>query len=130
MKLNQNIDGQDNDYGSFVIGLSLAISSSIFIGSSFIIKKVALKRMNALGNIRASAGGYGYLKQWLWWLGLLTSMMKIKKKSFTANKYADDNFLLSGCRRGCQSNSIRICPSSTCNSFGCSKCTCSCSAFK
>ncbi|OWR44969.1 Non-imprinted in Prader-Willi/Angelman syndrome region protein 2 [Danaus plexippus plexippus] len=28
--------------------------------------------MNALGNIRASAGGYGYLKQWLWWLGLLT----------------------------------------------------------
>ncbi|CAG9578872.1 unnamed protein product [Danaus chrysippus] len=28
--------------------------------------------MNAQGNIRASAGGYGYLKQWLWWLGLIT----------------------------------------------------------
>ncbi|KPI92655.1 PREDICTED: magnesium transporter NIPA2 [Papilio xuthus] len=56
----------------FLLGLGLAISSSIFIGSSFIIKKLALKKINALGNVRASAGGFGYLKQWMWWLGLTT----------------------------------------------------------
>lgn len=57
----------------FILGLGLAISSSIFIGTSFIIKKIALKKINDLGNVRASAGGYTYLRQWMWWLGLLTS---------------------------------------------------------
>lgn len=61
------------DNVSFAIGLSLAISSSVFIGSSFIIKKVALKKVNSLGITGAAAGGYAYLKQWIWWLGLLTS---------------------------------------------------------
>ncbi|XP_049868593.1 magnesium transporter NIPA2 [Pectinophora gossypiella] len=67
-----SIEGRDYDNVSFIIGLSLAISSSIFIGSSFIIKKVALRKINSLGGVRASAGGYGYLKQWMWWLGLIT----------------------------------------------------------
>lgn len=66
------VNGRDYDNVSFVIGLGLAISSSIFIGSSFIIKKVALKKINASGNIRASAGGFSYLKQWMWWLGFIT----------------------------------------------------------
>ncbi|XP_045768506.1 magnesium transporter NIPA2 isoform X1 [Maniola jurtina] len=66
------MEGQEYDQASFLIGLSLAILSSIFIGSSFIIKKMALKKMNALGNTRPSAGGYSYLKQWMWWLGFLT----------------------------------------------------------
>lgn len=57
----------------FLIGLGLAISSSFFIGSSFIIKKKALIRLNRMGNLRASAGGFGYLKQWIWWAGLITS---------------------------------------------------------
>lgn len=65
-------DGQF-DHASFTIGLILAISSSIFIGSSFIIKKIALKKITVSGNVRASAGGFSYLKQWLWWLGLITS---------------------------------------------------------
>ncbi|XP_041985253.1 magnesium transporter NIPA2 [Aricia agestis] len=69
---NLQVDGQEYDQISFLIGLCLAISSSLFIGSSFIIKKLALKKINSTGNIRASAGGYGYLKQWLWWLGLAT----------------------------------------------------------
>lgn len=64
---------QDYDHESFLIGLCLALSSSVFIGSSFIIKKVALIKINETGNIRASAGGYAYLKQWMWWLGLITS---------------------------------------------------------
>lgn len=74
MKTSQfNLDGGEYDSTSFVVGLSLAISSSVFIGSSFIIKKVALKKISSAGNVRAAAGGYSYLKQWLWWLGLITS---------------------------------------------------------
>nr|XP_037870300.1 magnesium transporter NIPA2 isoform X2 [Bombyx mori] len=60
---------------SFYIGLGLAISSSIFIGSSFIIKKLALKKIIASGNVRAAAGGFAYLKQWMWWLGLITNCL-------------------------------------------------------
>lgn len=73
MKTSQlTINGQTYNNSHFTIGLSLAISSSVFIGSSFIIKKVALKKLQASGNVRASAGGFAYLKQWLWWLGLIT----------------------------------------------------------
>lgn len=71
--LNIMLGGREYDHVSFAIGLGLAISSSLFIGSSFIIKKVALKKLSASGNLRASAGGFAYLKQWLWWLGLITS---------------------------------------------------------
>ncbi|KAI6200610.1 Spichthyin [Aphelenchoides besseyi] len=58
----------------FYIGLGLAVSSSVFIGSSFIIKKKALIKLASTygGNQRASEGGYGYLKEWLWWLGVVT----------------------------------------------------------
>ncbi|XP_053612913.1 magnesium transporter NIPA2 [Plodia interpunctella] len=66
------IDGQDYDNLSFAIGLGLAVASSLFIGSSFIIKKLALKKHVSSGNVRASAGGYAYLKQWMWWMGLVT----------------------------------------------------------
>ena len=59
----------------FYIGLGLAVSSSIFIGSSFIIKKKALIKLANTEEIgkRASEGGYGYLKEWLWWMGVITS---------------------------------------------------------
>lgn len=53
----------------FYIGLGLAISSSLFIGSSFIIKKKALIKLAGAAEYsrqRASEGGYGYLKEWLW----------------------------------------------------------------
>lgn len=59
----------------FYIGLSLAVCSSFFIGSSFIIKKKALIQLNRSGHLRASAGGFGYLRQWLWWAGLITSKL-------------------------------------------------------
>lgn len=49
------------------------MSSSLFIGSSFIIKKKALIKLNRIGGLRAAAGGFGYLKEWIWWAGLLTS---------------------------------------------------------
>ncbi|XP_047530030.1 magnesium transporter NIPA2 [Vanessa atalanta] len=63
---------ENYENASFTLGLSLAILSSVFIGCSFIIKKIALKKVNTLGITRASAGGYAYLKQWMWWFGLLT----------------------------------------------------------
>ncbi|XP_038215122.1 magnesium transporter NIPA3 [Zerene cesonia] len=62
----------NSQYSSYILGLTLAISSSIFIGSSFVIKKIALNKITAKGNLRASAGGFSYLKQWMWWLGLAT----------------------------------------------------------
>lgn len=45
---------------------------SVFIGSSFIIKKKGLIRLSRIGK-RAGAGGFGYLKDIVWWFGLLTS---------------------------------------------------------
>lgn len=64
---------QNSNYISYLFGLNLAILSSIFIGFSFIIKKKALKRIVGDGYLRASSGGFSYLKEWMWWLGLLTS---------------------------------------------------------
>ncbi|XP_037281345.2 magnesium transporter NIPA2 isoform X2 [Rhipicephalus microplus] len=55
----------------FYTGLILAISSSAFIGASFIVKKKGLLRINSKGQTRAGAGGYGYLKEWVWWAGLI-----------------------------------------------------------
>lgn len=57
----------------FYVGLLFAIQSTLFIGSSFIIKKKALIKLGRSGCLRAGAGGYGYLKEWMWWLGLITS---------------------------------------------------------
>nr|GMD76131.1 probable magnesium transporter NIPA6 [Ipomoea batatas]GMD82058.1 probable magnesium transporter NIPA6 [Ipomoea batatas] len=55
-----------------LIGFGLAMASSAFIGSSFIIKKKGLQRAGACGT-RASSGGYGYLCEPLWWIGMVTS---------------------------------------------------------
>jgi hypothetical protein len=57
------------------MGLVLAVSSSVFIGSSFILKKKGLKRAAANGT-RAGFGGYTYLLEPLWWVGLVTSEFK------------------------------------------------------
>ena len=52
-------------------GVTLALVSSIFIGASFIIKKKGLIAAGQTG-VRASAGGYSYLLQPLWWFGMAT----------------------------------------------------------
>ncbi|MCD9560759.1 hypothetical protein HAX54_019550 [Datura stramonium] len=57
-----------------VKGLWLAISSSLFIGSSFIIKKKGLQKAGASG-LRAGAGGYSYLVEPLWWAGMITMIV-------------------------------------------------------
>ncbi|XP_028668919.1 magnesium transporter NIPA4 [Erpetoichthys calabaricus] len=56
----------------FCIGLSLAIFSCMLIGGSVILKKKALLKLANTGGTRAGDGGHGYLKDWLWWAGLLT----------------------------------------------------------
>ncbi|XP_063601693.1 magnesium transporter NIPA2-like [Penaeus indicus] len=64
---------ESTPYGpDLYIGLALSIASSVFIGSSFIIKKKSLLALGKAGGTRAGAGGYGYLRYWLWWAGLLS----------------------------------------------------------
>ncbi|XP_076913029.1 putative magnesium transporter NIPA1 [Bidens hawaiensis] len=69
-----------------VHGLVLALSSSIFIGSSFIIKKKGLVNAGATG-IRAGLGGYSYLKEPWWWAGMI-SMIIGEVANFAAYAYA------------------------------------------
>eukprot|EP00250_Pteridium_aquilinum_P016255 c23026_g2_i2 orf=646-1563(-) len=57
-----------------LIGLILALSSSFFIGSSFILKKKGLMRAGASG-VRAGVGGYSYLAEPLWWAGMITMIV-------------------------------------------------------
>lgn len=61
-----------NSTRDFYIGLALAVSSSVFIGTSFIVKKKGLLRVSRSSSSRAGSGGYAYLKEWLWWVGLIT----------------------------------------------------------
>ncbi|ONK73190.1 uncharacterized protein A4U43_C04F28210 [Asparagus officinalis] len=55
-------------------GFILAVASSAFIGASFIFKKKGLKRAGVAG-ARAGAGGYGYLLEPLWWIGMITMIV-------------------------------------------------------
>ncbi|XP_059280290.1 probable magnesium transporter NIPA3 isoform X2 [Lycium ferocissimum] len=76
--------GSSQEAGSFgdpqqissdnVKGLCLALSSSLFIGSSFIIKKKGLQKAGSSG-IRAGVGGYSYLVEPLWWAGMITMIV-------------------------------------------------------
>ncbi|KAM0946309.1 putative magnesium transporter NIPA [Dioscorea sansibarensis] len=52
-------------------GFALALSSSAFIGASFILKKFGLRRAASRG-AAAGFGGYGYLVEPLWWVGMIT----------------------------------------------------------
>ncbi|KAH6780399.1 magnesium transporter [Perilla frutescens var. hirtella] len=69
-----------------LIGVGLAVGSSAFIGSSFIIKKKGLQRAGALGS-RAGSGGHGYLLEPLWWIGMFT-MVVGEFANFVAYMYA------------------------------------------
>lgn len=56
-------------------GVVLALLSSGFIGSSFIIKKKGLRRAAAVSGVRAGVGGYAYLLEPLWWVGMITMIV-------------------------------------------------------
>ncbi|KAG7326143.1 hypothetical protein KOW79_009544 [Hemibagrus wyckioides] len=78
---------QERGRFDFYIGLALAISSSLFIGGSFILKKKGLLRLARKGSMRAGQGGHAYLKEWLWWAGLL-SMGAGEAANFAAYAFA------------------------------------------
>ncbi|XP_041078658.1 magnesium transporter NIPA2-like [Polyodon spathula] len=72
--LSLNMPASEQKWRSyeFYIGLTMAIFSSFLIGGSVILKKRALLRLAQTGGTRAGEGGHGYLKDWMWWAGLLT----------------------------------------------------------
>ncbi|EPS70905.1 hypothetical protein M569_03856, partial [Genlisea aurea] len=61
--------------GDNVKGFVLALLSSGFIGASFIIKKKGLRRAAASSGVRAGFGGYTYLLEPLWWVGMITMIV-------------------------------------------------------
>ncbi|GAV80533.1 Mg_trans_NIPA domain-containing protein [Cephalotus follicularis] len=67
-------------------GVILAVASSVFIGASFILKKIGLKRA-ALNGTRAGVGGYTYLLEPLWWAGMVM-MIGGEVANFVAYVYA------------------------------------------
>ncbi|XP_020504596.2 magnesium transporter NIPA4 [Labrus bergylta] len=69
---NQTTDLQIHTSYNLWLGLTLALLSAFLIGGSVILKKKALLRLARNGQTRAGDGGHGYLKDWLWWGGLLT----------------------------------------------------------
>ncbi|KAF7815666.1 putative magnesium transporter NIPA6 isoform X1 [Senna tora] len=68
-------------------GVILALLSSGFIGSSFIIKKKGLRKAAAASGVRAGVGGYYYLLEPLWWLGMVT-MIVGEAANFVAYAFA------------------------------------------
>uniref|UniRef100_A0A670YC22 NIPA like domain containing 1 n=1 Tax=Pseudonaja textilis TaxID=8673 RepID=A0A670YC22_PSETE len=69
-----NVSTPQGSKYSLYLGITLAIGSSIFMGSSFVLKKKGLLQIAAKGFTRAGDGGYSYLKEWLWWLPTLLHM--------------------------------------------------------
>jgi magnesium transporter len=69
------------------VGLTLAIASGLFIGTSFVLKKVGLLKANAKYNEEAGEG-YGYLKNAYWWGGM-TLMIVGEICNFVAYAFVD-----------------------------------------
>ncbi|PKU62479.1 hypothetical protein MA16_Dca028453 [Dendrobium catenatum] len=61
-------------YADNMKGLLLAVLSSAFIGASFIVKKKGLRRAGSSGS-SAGSGGYRYLLEPLWWVGMVTMLV-------------------------------------------------------
>ncbi|KAG5928411.1 hypothetical protein E4U42_000707 [Claviceps africana] len=69
------------------IGISLAVASGLFIGTSFVLKKVGLLRANEKYN-EVAGEGYGYLKNTFWWGGM-TLMIFGEILNFVAYAFTD-----------------------------------------
>jgi len=70
-----------------IVGLILAIASGLFIGVSFVIKKMGLLKANKKYNEEAGEG-YGYLKNAWWWAGM-TLMIIGEICNFVAYAFTD-----------------------------------------
>lgn len=69
------------------VGISLAIASGVFIGISFVLKKMGLLKANVKYNEEAGEG-YGYLKNAYWWSGM-TLMIIGEICNFVAYAFVD-----------------------------------------
>lgn len=69
------------------VGIGLAIGSGVFIGVSFVLKKVGLLRANEKYN-EVAGEGYGYLKNFYWWAGM-TLMIIGEILNFVAYAFTD-----------------------------------------
>lgn len=69
------------------VGISLAVASGVFIGTSFVLKKKGLLKANAKYNEEAGEG-YGYLKNAFWWTGM-TLMIIGEICNFVAYAFVD-----------------------------------------
>lgn len=69
------------------IGISLAVASGVFIGISFVLKKIGLLKANVKYNEEAGEG-YGYLKNVWWWSGM-TLMIIGEICNFVAYAFVD-----------------------------------------
>lgn len=69
------------------VGIILAICSGLFIGVSFVVKKVGLLKANVKYNEEAGEG-YGYLKNAWWWTGM-TLMIVGEICNFVAYAFTD-----------------------------------------
>lgn len=70
-----------------VIGIILALSSGLFIGVSFVVKKKGLLAANEKYS-EVAGEGYGYLKNWMWWTGM-TLMIIGEVCNFVAYAFVD-----------------------------------------
>ncbi|KAL1597262.1 hypothetical protein SLS60_008846 [Paraconiothyrium brasiliense] len=70
-----------------IVGIILAISSGLFIGVSFVLKKHGLLKANEKYNEEAGEG-YGYLKNFWWWSGM-TLMIIGEICNFVAYAFVD-----------------------------------------
>jgi len=88
LKMTQEYDanGASSD-SDFYKGLALALSSCVFIGTSFIIKKKGLLRVASGSGRRAGQGGFAYLKDWMWWTGMITMILG-EAANFSAYAFA------------------------------------------
>lgn len=69
------------------VGITLAVCSGLFIGISFVLKKVGLLKANVKYNEEAGEG-YGYLKNFYWWAGM-TLMILGELCNFVAYAFVD-----------------------------------------
>lgn len=69
------------------VGISLAVGSGLFIGVSFVLKKVGLLRANEKYN-EIAGEGYGYLRNVYWWSGM-TLMIIGEICNFVAYAFTD-----------------------------------------
>ncbi|KAF8852441.1 DUF803-domain-containing protein [Acephala macrosclerotiorum] len=69
------------------IGISLAIASGVFIGVSFVLKKMGLLKANEKYD-EVAGEGYGYLKNAYWWTGM-TLMIIGEICNFVAYAFVD-----------------------------------------